>query len=197
MKYIIDENICEKQGLPLPEMAAIILFKCGITLSEFPFLYKKLIEKEVFVEVEGKYYITHRYDDLFCKVLLDAEESIPTEDKLEELAISLMHIFPSGKKIGTSNYWRGNKKDIKLKLQKFFKLYGNSYSFDQIIEATKKYVDSFNGDYKFMRILKYFIWKDERKIGADGKCYIEEVSDLASFLENDDVENNNWNIELK
>ena len=38
-----------------------------------------------------------------------------------------------------------------------------------------------------MRILKHFIWKDERKIDGEGKGYIEEVSDLATWIENADA----------
>ena len=95
-----------------------------------------------------------------------------------------MSIFPSGKKEGTSLYWKGNRKDNKERLQKFFKLYGNKYSDKQIIHAAKKYVESFNGQYAYMRALKYFIWKDEKKMGSDGRKYIEEVSDLASYIEN-------------
>jgi hypothetical protein len=111
-----------------------------------------------------------------------------------------MDIFPKGKKEGTSVYWKGNLKDNKLKLQKFFKLYGNAYTDEQIISATKKYVESFNGNYAYMRALKYFIWKDERKVGSDGKTYIEEVSDLASYIENEDhvnTTNHEWTTELR
>ena len=46
-----------------------------------------------------------------------------------------------------------------------------------------------------MRILKYFIWKDEVKVNAEGKRYIEETSDLASWIENEGQEEeltNNW-----
>ena len=63
-------------------------------------------------------------------------------------------------------------------------MYGNKYSDEQIIHAAKKYVESFNGQYTYMRALKYFIWKDEKKMGSDGRKYIEEVSDLASYIEN-------------
>ena len=50
-----------------------------------------------------------------------------------------------------------------------------------------------------MRILKYFIWKDEKKINEDGERYIEETSDLASWIENAGSENSNqnWEVELK
>jgi hypothetical protein len=35
-----------------------------------------------------------------------------------------------------------------------------------------------------MRVLKYFLWKEEKKMDAEGNTYIEEVSDLAAFIEN-------------
>ena len=41
-----------------------------------------------------------------------------------------------------------------------------------------------------MRILKYFIWKDEVKINSDGEKYVDEVSDLASWIENEGQEEN-------
>ena len=51
-----------------------------------------------------------------------------------------------------------------------------------------------------MRTLKYFIWKDEKKEGSDGKRYIEEVSDLASYIENAGQEENlrnDWTSTLR
>lgn len=35
-----------------------------------------------------------------------------------------------------------------------------------------------------MRILKYFIWKDEKRVSEDGTLRIVETSDLATMLEN-------------
>ena len=45
-----------------------------------------------------------------------------------------------------------------------------------------------------MRILKYFIWKDERKVDSEGSGYVEEVSDLASWIENEggDTNGSDW-----
>ena len=42
----------------------------------------------------------------------------------------------------------------------------------------------FNGRYQYMRVLKYFIWKEEKKVDSEGVGHIEEVSDLAAFIEN-------------
>ena len=58
-------------------------------------------------------------------------------------------------------------------MQKFFKLYGNKYTDEQILKATQDYVSSFNGNYSYMRVLKYFILKDERKS--------DEKSELLEF----------------
>ena len=37
-----------------------------------------------------------------------------------------------------------------------------------------------------MRVLKYFIWKDEKKLHEDGETKIIEVSELANYIENAD-----------
>ena len=110
-----------------------------------------------------------------------------------------MEIFPKGKKEGTCHYFKGNKKDNVLKLKKFFKLYGK-YTDQQILNAARNYVASFNGNYAYMRILKYFIWKDEIKVNSEGTRYVEEVSDLANLIENaghEDTLRNDWTVELK
>lgn len=168
------------------------------TEVDIPSLLNELREKEILFPQGGifgdRLYPTQRWDDVLSNILLDSDSIVePREDDLDTLAKTLMDIFPKGKKEGTNVYWKSNLKDVKLKLKKFFKLYGNHYTNQQIIDAATAYVQSFNGNYSYMRILKYFIWKDEKKVGADGKMYIEEVSELASFIENaGQEENNEW-----
>ena len=157
-------------------------------------------EKEAIINRDGQIYVTEPWANRIARVLLLSDKTVPKEDRLDKLVKQLMDLFPKGKKEGTSVYWKGNLKDNKLKLQKFFKLYGNTYTDEQIITATKKYVESFNGNYAYMRALKYFIWKDEKKVGADGKTYVEEVSDLASYIENEDqvnTTNDGWTAEFR
>ena len=138
-------------------------------------------------------------DDVASSILLDSEKTCQSQEKLEDLAVKLMEIFPKGKKEGTCHYFKGNKKDNILKLKKFFKLYGK-YTDQQILDAARNYVASFNGNYAYMRILKYFIWKDEIKVNSEGTRYVEEVSDLANWIENaghEDTLRNDWTVELK
>lgn len=186
MKFIVDEDSLKKANLSVPEALMIILIKTGINLED---LFQSMKNKQMLVEentLMGKsIMVTQRWNDVCESALLSADDAIPKGDRLNNLAKSLMECFPEGKKEGTSQYWRGNMRDVTLKLQKFFKLYGNKYSDEQIINAAKRYVASYNGRYQFMRVLKYFICKNERKIDSEGRGCIEEVSDLASYIDNE------------
>lgn len=198
MKITIDEDICKQYGLEVAELLAILLVK---TSTNIPRLFNNMEAKQYIIKdaFEG-YLVTQHWNDVSESIILDSEKvNIKDENKeIEDLALELMSIFPAQKKQGTCHYFRGNKKDISLRLKKFFKLYGDSYTKEQIIEAARKYVASFNGNYSYMRILKYFIWKDERKTDSEGKGYIEETSDLASYIDNNGEESNNdWTAELR
>lgn len=196
MRYVIDTDACEKEGLSLAAVLAGMIILSDIDLKE---LKLEITKEGILVEKEGEILITATGRDRVHRVLLSSDKTLPPEDQIETLAIKLMDIFPKGKKEGTSVYWKGNKKDTKLRLQKFFKLYGSTYSNEQILDAAKQYVESFNGNYTYMRALKYFIWKDERKTDSEGHIYVEEVSDLASYIENagQESETSDWDIILK
>ena len=191
MKITIDENACKKVKLSLPEVLMITLVKTGVNIET---LLKQMKEKQILVEehtlLGTNLLVTQRWSDLSDKALLSADKSVPDNKRLENLARALMEVFPTGKKEGTSQYWKGNLRDNTLRLAKFFKLYGDKYTDEQMIEAAKNYVSSHNGKYQYMRVLKYFIWKDTRKVNSEGEGYIEEVSDLAAFIENAKDEKN-------
>lgn len=199
MNYIINEDICKKKGMDLPSLLAVLLVKTGVNISK---LFNDLLEKQVLVKdiFSGGFFVTQRWDSVCSDILLSADKSVPSDERLASLVDKLMEIFPKGKKEGTTLYWRNNRKDNILRLKKFFKLYGNKYSNEQIVKAAESYVNSFNGQYAYMRTLKYFIWKDERKINSDGVGYIEEVSDLASYIENagqEETLRNDWTTTLR
>ena len=191
MKITIDEDACKKVKLSLPEVLLITLVKTGVDIEA---LLKQMKEKQILVEehtlLGTNLLVTQRWSDLSDKALLSADKSVPDNKRLENLAKALMEVFPAGKKEGTSQYWKGNLRDNTLRLAKFFKLYGDKYTDEQLIEAAKNYVSSHNGKYQYMRVLKYFIWKDTRKVNSEGEGYIEEVSDLAAFIENAKDEKN-------
>lgn len=185
MKITIDEASLKKVNLTMPEALAIVLVKTGVSLEE---LLKSMKEKQILVEEHSlmgpTLMVTQRWSDLCDKALLSADSNVPDNNRLEALAKKLMEIFPAGKKEGTCQYWKGNLRDNTLRLAKFFKLYGDKYTDEQILDAAQRYVSSYNGRYQFMRVLKYFIWKDARKVNSEGEGYVDEMSDLAAFIEN-------------
>lgn len=195
MKYVIDTDVCAREQISLPIVLSVMLVQSGADLEE---LKEELFAKEVLVRKDNNILVTEAWADRASRILLLSDQEVPCESRLDNLAVKLMEIFPKGKKEGTSVYFKGNKKDNKLRLQKFFKLYGNTYTDEQIVEAAKRYVESFNGNYSYMRALKYFIWKDEKKTDGEGKVYVEEVSDLATYIENEgDSQNKEWELSLR
>lgn len=191
MKYIIDEKVCEKHNLTLTEVLCLLFLKsCDGKPLE---VVSKLINEEKLVKSElfdpdnaTNLYLTQRWDDEVSSIILESDNSVPDKDRIENLVNKMRELFPKGMKIGNSA-WRGNIRELKLRMQKFFKMYGD-YSDEAILKATKAYVDSFNGNYTYMRILKYFILKSEIKqhqneIG-EIVSQVEDVSELANILEN-------------
>lgn len=112
------------------------------------------------------------------------------QERISYLAKELRNIFPEGKKEGTAYQWRGSTLLIMRRLNMFFHKYGEDYSDEEIINATKAYVDGFNGNYRFMRILKYFIYKE----GFNANGEVESTSDLLEYIENAGQEslNSDW-----
>lgn len=177
----LTDKACKLHGLLMSEGLALL----AISSTEDE-TYKSLIDKGLITKANGtmqslnrKFSATDKGIELANELLADSEENIVNSiDSIEELASKLIEIYPSGRKPGTSYYYKGNKADIVRKLKSFYKRYGE-FSPEQIIEATQRYINSFNGDYTYLRLLKYFIWKDEVK---DGETL--QVSQLADWINN-------------
>ena len=127
----------------------------------------------------------------------DIKPEKTTDDTLEKIAQQLKEVFPKGKKDGTNNYWTEGIPLISRRLKLFFKKYGN-YSLDVIVDAAKRYVASFNGNYNYMRTLKYFIFKE----AVNANREIEGTSELLTYIENksedaNTPENPDWTSNLK
>lgn len=94
--------------------------------------------------------------------------------------------------------WRGNKTDICTRLAKLEEETGIDLNEELLVKATQLYVDSFGDNRQKMRILPYFIYKNEIKNGQYEFC-----SDLLSIIQaiEDGVEpqqnNSDWIGELK
>lgn len=187
MKYTIDEDVCVKHNLTVAETLCLLACKsCDNIYS----LIEEMKSKEL-LSKQGNPYPTPHWDEELSGVLLESDTSVPSIERCTELASQMRLLFPKGIKTGNSA-WRGNVREVALRLQKFFKLYGNKWTDEEIIDATRRYVQHFDSDRTTMRILKYFVMKSDRKIDEEGNTHIEDISDLATWLENETEENDSW-----
>ena len=193
MKYIIDEAICAQHKLTLAETLCLLACK---SCDNIYTLLEEMKQKELLSKEGEAPFPTLHWDEELCSALLEADRVVPSKERCMALAEQMKEMFPKGMKTGNSA-WRGNTREITLRLQKFFKLYGNKWTDEEILDATQRYVDHFNGVYTYMRILKYFIMKSDKKMDEEGNIHIEDISELATWLENPENEvNEDWTSSL-
>lgn len=177
MKITLDEKTCLKNKLTLQEA----LIATAVSMGNYKSVFDNMINRHI-LGIMGQS-VDSKWKDII-KNLIDAEDA-----RFETLAIKVQECFPKQKMMyanGTASpfYFRCNKTEIKNKLKKFLTIYGEVADED-IIDATKRYVASYAPKgYRGMRLAKYFIMKDDRKLMADDEVHVEEISDLATFLEN-------------
>lgn len=211
MKIIFDTDACKKNNQDIDLILYLISLMAGskITLNTF-----EKARQGKFIDFNKPYNRNNLFPD-YVEISDNGEflvESIMadsnmvnnnSEDRFINLANKLRELFPAGKKPGYAYTWRDSTSCIADRLKKFVMKYGD-YSDEDIINATKRYVDSFNGNYQYMQLLKYFIWKNKvtgseliegRMVGE-----VERQSQLAAYLEDTEEETANkvdWESELK
>lgn len=168
MNISIDEDVLKKlstydgQQLTTNELLVCMI----ILMEENPIdVVQRLLNRGILLrdETTQKLCVFRKYSSLVQNILLQSDKAVPTISSIEQLATKLQELFPKEKKPdsnGIPRYaYRGNKRDVVERLQKFFKLYGQ-YSYDDVLECTRRYVESFKYDKTYMKILPYFIMKD-------------------------------------
>lgn len=187
MNVTLNEKECLKNKLTLQEVLIVLAMRGGKVKEAV----NNLISREILVERNGEYYVTQHWNEIIDVILCDsANKGVDLSDeRLTALAKKVQECFPVMRMRyanGTDSpfYFRCNKTEIKNKLKKFLTVYGDVAD-DDIIDATKRYVATYaSKGYLGMRLAKYFILKEDRKLMADEEVHVEEISDLATFLEN-------------
>lgn len=195
MNYCINLEECKKEGIKLK----VFLSALCLYLEDFigPEAFEEMCRKG-YVEYDGfdllaqpiNPRLTQSGIDMVETILLNSEFDKPDEkeQKFDSIAEKLRELYPKGTKPGTSHMWRDSVAIISKRLKAATKKYNLNFTEEEAIEATKRYVASFQGDFTFMHILRYFIFKKDKITG-------EESSEFASYLENKDIEevhNTDW-----
>lgn len=185
MKITIDEKICTKHKLTLEE---VLMALCIRQIKDVVQVHDNLINREVFVYKDGNTYITQRWSDVLDEIIAESGGCTKSEDELKELAKKMIDAYPHGAMIDrrtgkpTTYFFQCNNYEVRAKLKSFYARYGE-YPDEDILDAEKRYVARWNGNYQQMgfRQLKYFIFKKDKDTG-------EISSPLLDFLENKESE---------
>lgn len=181
MKQQIDDKILKKLGLTKSQFAYLLTFYYRINQKELDDLVQKKFYLSQSFEGgkrQNKFFVTQSGLKIVEEVFLQSENlEAAVVDRLETLATMLMEIYPEGKKEGTNLHWRSNTVEIRNRLQAFFKRFGDVPN-DKMLQATREYVASFNENYTYMNILKYFIMK-KKDDGFESKL-LSQIENLGS-----------------
>ena len=195
----ITKETLDKFGVSLREFASLLMCTDEIDESEIVATLDATKDKELVYRyrVNGspyKYIISDTGKDLIERM---SAYTASKESSIDFLGVAskMRQMFPKGIKEGTNSRWVDGLSLVAKRLRQFVEKYGE-YSEDEILDATKRYVDSFNGNYQKMRTLRYFIWADKRNPGTG---QVEYTSDLLSYIEDTEDTNltNDWEVKLR
>lgn len=182
MKLTIDQFVLENHDLTIEEFMLLYLSANSVNIKSCmdSLVAKGLADRDLFSK--DNIIVSDKIKKLISTIIIDSDKNIIDKDaEFIELAKELRELYPAGRKEGTTYIWRGTTAEIAKKLKTLVVKYKYSFTKEQVLKATKDYINSFNGNYKRMRLLKYFILKSEKD--ADGN--INVISELMTLIENE------------
>lgn len=186
MKITIDEVILDKYNLSIEEFMLLYIAAKKQPIPDHldNLVAKGYADKDLFTA--NNIIVSDKVKEILSTITIDSDKNVIDKDEeFFNLATELRELYPSGRKEGTTYMWRGTTAEIAKKLKTLVVKYKYSFTKEQVIKATKDYINSFNGNYKKMRLLKYFILKSEK----DADDNINIISELMSLIENEGQDN--------
>ncbi len=196
MKLTIDKEVVEKNNLSMEDFLLLLIIANGGDVHKIisSLIERKWIQQGIFNK--NQMLLSLAVKDTIQTIILDSAKTVEgKEDYYNSLANKLRDIYPKGVKPSTNYQWRGSTAEIAKKLKNLVVKYNCTFTEEEAIEATKAYIASFNGDYRYMKLLKYFLLKIPTNNNGD----IEIDSEFMSYLENKgkaEESNNNWTTDL-
>lgn len=181
MRISADQVILDKYDLSIEEFMVLYLNARDVDIGKVmtQLITKGLAQQNLFED--NKLVVSDNIKSLITTISLDSDANVIDSDaKFTELAKEMKELYPKGMKAGTSYLWRGTTAEIAKKLKTLVVKYKFKLNREEVLKATKEYVSSFNGDYRYMHLLKYFVLK--AATDADGN--VEIKSELMSLIEN-------------
>lgn len=177
MRTTIDDKQLAKYKLTMEELLIALAIKRTKNLKE---TLDNMVSREILVFKDNKYMVTQRWCDEINNFLCDSTKGGFDDKELNKLAKDMWSAYPEGMMPGIHKFYRENPRAIASKLKIFFITYGE-YPYKDVLEATKRFVASFNGNYQYLPLITNFIFNDKE---VKGETLTVEKSLLVDFLEN-------------
>lgn len=192
MVITVNDKVLEQYNLSVEEF--LLLYICSKEYNIKDLLDTVIAKGYADVDLydSNRAVVSNAVKEIVSTVIIDSDKAvIGKEEDYLRVAEKMREIFPKGKKEGTTYMWRDSVAVIAKKLKTLVVKYNFKFTEEEALSATKRYVESFNGNYRFMQLLKYFILKTD--VNGDIK------SDFMSLIENeeDDVDNSNDFCEIR
>jgi hypothetical protein len=186
MTITVNDKILEQYNLSVEEFLLLYICSKEYNLKELLdiIIAKGYADKDLYDS--NRAVVSNAIKEVISTVIIDSDKAVIGKDSdFLRVANKLREIFPKGRKDGTTYMWRDSTAVIAKKLKTLVAKYEFEFTEEDAIDATKRYVESFNGNYRYMQLLKYFILKTD--MNGDIK------SDFMSLIENkeDDIDNSN------
>lgn len=191
MNVTINSSVLQKYNLSIKEF--LVLYLCfletDIEKTINSLVDKKIADKNLYNNID--LILSDNTKELIATILVESDKAVVNnQEKFNQLAEKMRDLYPAGKKPGTTYYWKDSVPIIARKLETLVSKFNVNFTEEEVLNATKRYIDSFNGDYRYMQLLKYFILKTDRTTG-------EVRSELLAFLANEDEEDSaDWTTNL-
>lgn len=183
MKRLIDSDAIKKQGLKESEFYYLLFKNYTSNIEEL----ENSLQQRGFLNFNKK--ITTSGVEILDTILLNSIQPKDIDDNFyEEIAEELKSLYPQGRKPGTNYMWRGTTAEIVRKLKTLTIKYKFKFTKEQAVKATKDYISSFNGNYSYMQLLKYFILKTVRDADGNVEIKSEFMSRIENSSQNDEIE---------
>jgi len=182
MNITINEKVLDKYNLTLEEF--LVLYLCSkeidIEATIQDLIDSGIVDRDLYNKVSAV--VSNNTKELIAAIIIDSDKAVIDKDEeFTALAEKMREIYPKGIKPGTTYTWRDSVPVIARKLKTLVSKFGVSFTEEEALEATQKYVDSFNNDRKFMQLLKYFILKTDKATG-------DIRSDFLAIIQNPDAD---------
>lgn len=193
MNISINEKVLNKYQLTLNEFLVLYLCSQEVDIEDTinDLVLMGIVNRDLKNNVSAV--VSNNTKELIASIIIDSDKAVVNRDEeFDELASKMREKFPEGRKPGTTYYWRDSVPVIARKLKTVVAKFGVHFTEEEALSATQRYIDSFNGDYRFMQLLKYFILKTNKETG-------EIRSEFLSLLQNPEdtpINSDDWTTNL-